>query len=29
MDNIRLQIGDYSDNGQITIVNEEKLCYLV
>ena len=29
MDNIRLQIGDYSDNGQITIVDEDKLCYLV
>lgn len=26
---INLQIGDYSDNGQITIVDEDKLCYLV
>lgn len=24
-----LKIGDYSDNGQITIVDEDKLCYLV
>ena len=24
-----LHIGDYSDNGQITIVDEDKLCYLV
>lgn len=23
------KIGDYSDNGQITIVDEDKLCYLV
>ena len=26
---INLRIGDYSDNGQITIVDEDKLCYLV
>ena len=26
---INLKIGDYSDNGQITIVDEDKLCYLV
>ena len=25
----KLKIGDYSDNGQITIVDEDKLCYLV
>lgn len=24
-----LKVGDYSENGQITIVNEDKLCYLV
>ncbi len=24
-----LNIGDYSDNGQITIIDEDKLCYLV
>lgn len=26
---IHLYIGDYSDNGQITIVDEDRLCYLV
>ena len=26
---INLKIGDYSDNGQITIIDEDKLCYLV
>lgn len=26
---IHLKIGDYSDNGQITIIDEDKLCYLV
>ena len=26
---IKLHIGDYSDNGQITIVDEDRLCYLV
>lgn len=25
----RLQIGDVSDNGQITIIDEDRLCYLV
>lgn len=25
----KLNIGDYSDNGQITIIDEDKLCYLV
>ncbi len=25
----RLNIGDYSDNSQITIIDEDKLCYLV
>jgi len=29
MEKAKLHIGDYSDNGQITIVNEDKLCYLV
>ena len=24
-----LQVGDISDNGQVTIVNEDKLCYIV
>lgn len=24
----KLNIGDYSDNGQITIIDEDKLCYL-
>lgn len=23
------KIGDYSGNGQITIIDEDKLCYLV
>ena len=27
--NYKLHIGDYSDNGQITIVDEDRLCYLV
>ena len=26
---IKLQIGDVSDNGQITIIDEDRLCYLV
>ena len=25
----RLRIGDISDNGQITIVDEDRLCYIV
>lgn len=25
----KLQIGDMSDNGQITIVDEDRLCYIV
>lgn len=29
MEKAKLRIGDYSENGQITIVNEDKLCYLV
>ena len=29
MEKTKLRIGDYSDNGQITIVDEDKLCYLV
>ena len=29
MEKAKLRIGDYSDNGQITIVDEDKLCYLV
>lgn len=29
MEKAKLHIGDYSDNGQITIVDEDKLCYLV
>ena len=29
MEKVKLHIGDYSENGQITIVNEDKLCYLV
>lgn len=29
MNNYKLRIGDYSDNGQITIIDEDKLCYLV
>ena len=29
MEKAKLQIGDYSDNVQITIVDEDKLCYLV
>lgn len=29
MENTKLKIGDYSDNGQITIIDEDKLCYLV
>ncbi len=29
MEKANLKIGDYSDNGQITIVDEDKLCYLV
>ena len=24
-----LQVGDVSDNGQVTIVDEDRLCYLV
>lgn len=27
--NIKLQIGDMSENGQVTIVDEDRLCYLV
>ena len=27
--NLLLQIGDVSDNGQVTIVDEDRLCYLV
>lgn len=29
MANAKLHIGDYSDNGQITIVDEDRLCYVV
>lgn len=29
MGNTKFHIGDYSDNGQITIIDEDKLCYLV
>lgn len=29
MNKFKLHIGDYSDNGQITIVDEDRLCYLV
>ena len=29
MEKLKLHIGDYSDNGQITIVDEDRLCYLV
>lgn len=29
MEKAKLRIGDYSDNGQITIVDDDKLCYLV
>ena len=29
INNYKLHIGDYSDNGQITIVDEDRLCYLV
>ena len=29
MEKAKLHIGDYSDNGQITIIDEDKLCYLV
>lgn len=29
MEKAKLHIGDYSDNGQVTIVDEDKLCYLV
>ena len=25
---IKLQIGDVSDNGQITIIDEDRLCYV-
>ena len=25
----KLQIGEMSDNGQITIVDEDRLCYIV
>lgn len=25
----RFQVGDVSDNGQVTIVDEDRLCYLV
>ena len=25
----KLRIGDVSDNGQITIIDEDRLCYLV
>lgn len=28
-EHIKLQIGDISENGQITIVDEDRLCYLV
>ena len=28
-DLLRLRIGDVSDNGQVTIIDEDKLCYLV
>ena len=27
--NYKLRIGDYSDNGQITIIDEDRLCYVV
>ena len=26
---VKLQIGDMSENGQITIVDEDRLCYIV
>ena len=29
MEKAKLRIGDYSDNGQITIVDEDRLCYIV
>lgn len=29
MEKAKLHIGDYSDNGQITIVDEDRLCYIV
>ena len=29
MEKLKLHIGDYSDNGQITIADEDRLCYLV
>lgn len=29
MANAKLHIGDYSDNGQITIIDEDRLCYVV
>lgn len=29
MTDCKLRIGDVSDNGQITIVDEDRLCYLV
>lgn len=29
MANTKLHIGDYSDNGQITIIDEDRLCYVV
>ena len=28
-DYMKLRIGDVSDNGQITIVDEDRLCYIV
>ena len=29
MEHTKLRVGDYSDNGQITIVDEDRLCYIV
>ena len=29
MSDLKLRIGDVSDNGQVTIVDEDRLCYQV